>query len=62
MTPEAENKILREMIEFVEDSIGEISYWYDEKFTTEEFGDEMLSCYSWWEKKKTSLEGDKDNG
>ena len=59
MDLEAENRILREMVEFAEDHVEKVSYWFIPSFTTKEFGDEMLSCRTWWEKKKASLKGDK---
>ncbi len=49
-------KILQEMVDFIDDYVNELPSWtYDEAFTTEEFGDEMLSIQSWWEKKKKQL-------
>ena len=56
MDAQKENKILREMVETIDDLMCNFPpWWYDENFTTEEFGDEMLSQYTWWKKKKAQI-------
>jgi len=57
MTKDEQIKVLTEMVKFIDGSTCNFpSWWFEEEFTTKEFGDEMLSCHSWWEKKLKQLE------
>jgi len=56
MDLQKENEILREMVDSVDDlKCNFPGWWYEENFTCEEFGDEMLSNNEWWNKKKEQL-------
>jgi hypothetical protein len=58
MSDAKKTEILEEMVAFVSDYTSDVPYWFNKAFTTEEFGDEMLSPAEWWVKKLEQLENE----